>query len=60
MSGEASNATPASAVLSLELLYDAVIARFEAETPGAVDQPFGWREAARQVYGKPRIVWMPG
>src|SRR5262245_16062971 len=46
-------------VLALELLYDAVIARFLLEGPAAVAQPFGWRESAQQHVG-PRIVWVPG
>lgn len=60
MSGEASYATPATAVLALELLFDRVTARFEGETPGRVEAAFGWKESARQTADRPRIVWMPG
>lgn len=46
-------------VLALELLYDAVCARFAVEGPHGVAQPFGWRPPAQQHVG-PRIVWIPG
>lgn len=53
-----------SDVLSLEYLYDAVVARFAAEAaaedPPGVPPPqaFGWREPAKR--GAQRIVWVPG
>lgn len=50
---------PAEPVLALERLYDAVVARFAAEGPYNVAQPFGWRFVAQQHMG-PRIVWVPG
>lgn len=46
-------------VLALPKLYDDVVARFEAEAPGAVKQSFGWREPPKQRVG-PSIVWVPG
>lgn len=52
-------------VLALETLYDAVVARMDADTvaldPTAtpVPQPFGWREPAKRT-GSMRIVWVPG
>lgn len=49
----------ADPVLALELLYDAVVARFTAEGPANVSQPFGWREVAKQRVNA-RIVWVPG
>lgn len=45
-------------VLALPMLFDAVQARFEAETTQC-GLHFGWREVARQVTG-PRIVMVPG
>lgn len=46
-------------VLALEVLYEAVVARFADEGPDNVSQPFGWRYPAQQHVG-PRIVWVPG
>lgn len=49
----------ADPVLALELLYDAVRARFTLEGPVNIDQPFGRRFLAQQHVGS-RIVWVPG
>lgn len=52
-------------VLAIPLLYEAVVARMDAEAAAAdppetaVPQPFGWREPARRT-GTRRIVWVPG
>jgi hypothetical protein len=46
-------------VLALELLYDAVVARFASEGPAGVSQVFGWRWLAQQ-HTTPTIVWVPG
>ncbi len=48
----------ADPVLALELLYDAVVARFALEGPVCA-QPFGWRFVAQHHEGA-RIVWVPG
>lgn len=49
----------ADPVLALEVLYDKVCARFTAEGPANVAQPFGWRFVNQQHVGH-RIVWVPG
>lgn len=46
--------------LSLEHLYDGVVARFAVIGMGAVKQPFGWREVAQQQVDDLRICWVPG
>jgi hypothetical protein len=48
--------------LALEDLYNKVVARFTAEGPIDVLQPFGWREPVRQIPTSQggRIVWTPG
>lgn len=46
-------------MLALEVLYDAVVARFALEGPAGVAQPFGWRYPAQQHVGS-RIIWIPG
>lgn len=43
----------------IEVLYDAVIARFALEGP-VVSQCFGWREPSRAKISESRIVWIPG
>ncbi len=43
----------------IEILYDAVIARFALEGP-VVSQLFGWREPSRAKISESRIVWIPG
>ena len=58
-------------LLSLEILYDAVVARFGAEaafggsgaaalTAAAAANRFGWREPNRQLHPANHIVWAPG
>jgi hypothetical protein len=44
----------------IEVLYDAVVARFALEGPASVSQSFGWREPARAKISESRIVWIPG
>lgn len=44
--------------LAVEVLYAAVVARFTAESVGAVNT-FGWREPEKHVEGS-RIAWVPG
>ncbi len=47
-----------TAVLALDVLHQAVVARFAAEA-SPPEQPFGWREPAKKLAGR-RIVWVPG
>jgi hypothetical protein len=50
-------------VLALEVLFDAVVARFAAETPDGqtpVPNLFGWREPAQKMTTGARILWIPG
>lgn len=44
--------------LAVEVLYDAVVARFTSEGVNAVNV-FGWREPAKHVEGN-RVAWVPG
>lgn len=46
-------------VLALPLLFDAVVARFAAESTVCV-QSFGWLEQPRLATVTSRITWMPG
>lgn len=54
-----------STVLAVPLLFEAVVARMDADAAAAdppetaVPQSFGWREPARRT-GTRRIVWVPG
>lgn len=44
--------------LALDVLYDAVVAQFAADST-SVENTFGWREPDLQ-YVNPRIAWVPG
>jgi len=48
-----------SVSFSLEELYDAVVARFAAESTEA-EQVFGWRKPQRHKRSARRLVWKPG
>lgn len=53
-------------VLALPLLFDSVVARFDADAAAedppvdSVPQFFGWRERSKQPGVARRIVWIPG
>lgn len=50
--------TVAYETLAVEVLFDAVVARFAAEGTNAANT-FGWREPEKHVEGS-RIAWVPG